>query len=103
MSIIALPCLAGAQYLKQWELAVEEAAAELHSTEERLQAATQQLLALQADCAQAATEVQSRMSAAQKVRLIRICLYDPESYCTCRFEEGCTPVEALHPWRPSAG
>ena len=60
---------AGAQHLEQWELAIEEAAAELHSTEERLQAAAQQLLALQGRCAQAAAEVQSQESVIQKVRL----------------------------------
>ena len=68
-----LPYSAGAEHLRHWELAVEEAAAELQSTEERLQEATRQLLALQARCAGAATELRSQESATQKVRLTTLC------------------------------
>ena len=53
--------------MRQWELALEEAAAELHGTEEQLQAATRQLLALRARCAEAAAELQSQESVAQEV------------------------------------
>ena len=38
--------------MRQWELAVEKAAAELQDTEEELQEATAQLLSLQAHCAE---------------------------------------------------
>ena len=55
----------GAQTLRQWEEAVEEAAADLQNTEEQLHQATQYLLALQARCAEAATELRSQESEAQ--------------------------------------
>ena len=51
---------------------MEEAAAELHSKEERLQEATRQLLALQAHCTEAATELRSCELASQKVHLTRL-------------------------------
>ena len=57
----------GVQQLRQYELALEEAAMELHSTEEQLQASTRQLLALQTRCAEASAELQSHESAAEKV------------------------------------
>ena len=63
---------AGAQHLQQWELAVEEAAAELHNTEDGVQEATRQLLALQARCAEAAAQLLSQESATQTVRPIML-------------------------------
>jgi hypothetical protein len=58
---------AGSHQVRQWELAVEKAAAELQNTEEELQEATTRLLSLQARCAEATKEVQSQQSAAEQV------------------------------------
>lgn len=58
---------AGAQQLRQWELATEEAAADLQATEEELQEAAQHLLALQARCAESAAELAAQQTSSERV------------------------------------